>query len=363
MAHGPATSPMPAAPKAAARPYRRVILWMMIGLLVLGALAAELAWWRWTATATDFDGAHFNQGRNATWLAHTWVGDDHSDADYAALAALVQREQITYLYAHVGPLNGDGTISPGRYPYAEAFARALHADDPGVQILAWMGQINDEGSSAGSDNDIDISLPGTQQNIADTAAIFTGKLGFDGVHLDIEPVLNNDRHFLDLLDVTRQAIGGNKILSIATPNWVVARASEFIDGLTGHPNNWWTTYYFQVVSHHADQIVVMLYNTGMPTAPLYEALVQQETVHVLRDVQLAGSQASVLIGIPTYTGGTTRSFHDSAENMHTGLAGIINGLNTSGYIAPFTGVAIYAEWVTTSGDWSTYNDLWLGSGS
>ncbi len=337
----------------------RVALAVVASLVLIVALAAEIGWWRLTATATAYDGAHFNRGRNATWVAHTWVGDEHSAGDYAALAAQLEREQITYVFAHVGPLDGDGSIPAERYPFARQFADALHADDPGVMILAWMGQINRMGAQPGG-SQIDISLSETRQRIADTAAIFTNTLDFDGAHLDIEPILNNDNHFLDLLDATRASMLPGKMLSIATPNWVpVARASEIFDDLTRHPDNWWTTYYFQAVSHHVDQIVVMLYNTSMPTAPLYEALVQQETANVLRDVRLAGANTAVIIGIPTYTG-DSRIFHAAAENMRTGLTGVVNGLNSGGVGAAFDGVAIYPKWLTTDADWATYERLWLG---
>jgi hypothetical protein len=357
-----APAPLPAS--SSGRRWRVNSRWLWqaaLGGVLLLALLAELAWWGLSATATNYPGWHFNRGQNATWLAHTWVGAAHTSGDYDALAALLQREQITYVYAHVGPLTGAGTIPPARYPAAGAFAQAMHARLPELRILAWIGQIYAPGAPPGS-TAVDLARSQTRANIAATAALFTSRLGFDGVHYDIEPVPNNDPHFLDLLDTTRAQIGPGKILSLSTPNWVpVARVTNIIQSLRDQPNVWWTTYYYQAVSRHVDQIVAMMYNTGMPTAPLYETIVQQETAHILRSVALTAPHTQVLIGIPTYTDPPSRAFHASAENMRTGLHGVIAGLNEDDGLSAFTGLAIYPEWLTTGDDWALYRQDWLGA--
>ncbi len=346
------------------RPARKHLAWRVaLGTLVVVASIIEIVWWGLSATTTNFAGAHFNQGQNATWLAHTWVGDPHPTTDYDALAALLQREQMAFVFAHVGPLNGDGTIPVERYPQAATFTQALHARLPQLRILAWIGQIYQPGAPPGSAA-IDLARSQTRAAIEQTAAIFTSKLGFDGVHYDIEPIPNNDNHFLDLLSETRSAIGPEKILSLSTPNWIpIARVTDVLQNLRNQPNVWWTTYYYQTVSRYVDQIVAMMYNTGMPTAPLYEMIVHQETAHILRSVQSAAPHTHVLIGIPTYSGPTSRAFHASAENMRTGLAGVIGGLNEDVGLTAFSGVAIYPEWLTTDDDWALYHKTWLGTGT
>jgi hypothetical protein len=335
------------------------VCWVVGSIILLVAIIAEFGWWGLTATTTSYAGAHFNQGRNATWLAHTWVGDYHTDADYAALADRLRHEQIMYVYAHVGPLNDDGTIPASITSYAMTFVRALHQRDPAVRILAWIGQVYDPGAVPG-DNAVDIGLPTMRASITNTAALFTGHYGFDGIHYDFEPVPNNDNHFLDLLDETRQAIGQSKLLSVATPNWVpLSHITDALHAVIDRGNAWWTTYYYLAVSSHVDQIVVMMYNTDMATAPLYEMIVEQETAHVLRAVERGSASTQVIVGIPTFQG-DSRAFHSSAENMRTGLTGVIGGLNYGTYHTAFGGVAIYPEWLTTDSDWATYNQMWLG---
>ena len=337
------------------------VLLVAIGSIILSvAILAELGWWDVTATATNYAGAHFNQGHNATWLAHTWVGDQHTAADYDALAAQLHHEQITYVYAHVGPLAGDGTIASAKTPNAVAFTQAMHQRDPALRIFAWIGQIYTPGALPGADA-IDIGLPTTRARITNTAALFTHAYGFDGIHYDIEPIPNNNSHFLDLLDETRQAIGPHKLLSIATPNWVpIARVADALHPIIDRGNAWWTTYYYLAVSSHVDQVVVMMYNTDMATAPLYEMIVQQETAHILRAVERGSASTQVIIGIPTFPG-TSRAFHATAENMSTGLTGVIAGLNYGNYHTAFGGIAIYPQWLTSDADWATYDQLWLGT--
>lgn len=340
------------------RRFRRRWFFILAPILIIG-IAGELSWWQATATMTNDTGITINLGKNATWLAHTWVGDPHSSGEYDALFTRLQRDEIRYLFVHTGPLQDTGTVDPQRYQYAHDFIAAKNRFAPEIKVLSWLGQIYRTGAVPG-DGQIDLAQPSIREAIANTSAVFTHALGFDGIHLDIEPVPNNDSHFLDLLATVRQHIGSTSILSIATPNWIpIARVADAEAAITNRVNVWWTTYYYQKVSSFVDQIVVMLYNTDMPTAPLYKLIVEEETAHVIRSVSRGSATTKVLIGIPTYTG-SSRSFHSSAENMRTGLEGVISGVNFSTFHPAFEGVAIYPEWLTTDADWQIYRQLWLG---
>ncbi len=351
--HGPAR-------QAGWRERWRALRQVMAALVVGAAVLAQLGWWGLSAKATDDVGSRFNQGQNATWVAHTWVGESHSASEYDDLAARLSREQIAFIYAHVGPLTGDGGIPVTRYPNAFTFTTEMHARLPQLHILAWIGQIYRVGADPNEDV-IDLARSQTRDNITTIAGIFTNALGFDGIHYDIEPVPNNDNHFLDLLDGTRARIGTGKVLSLSTPNWIpVARVTDVLQTLRNQPNVWWTTYYYGVVSKHVDQIVAMMYNTGMPTAPLYELVVQQETAHILRATAAASPTTRVIVAIPTYTQPPSRAFHAAAENMQTGLHAVISGLNEDDGLGAFAGLAIYPEWLTSDADWALYEQQWLG---
>ncbi|HEY7347713.1 MAG TPA: glycosyl hydrolase family 18 protein [Ktedonobacterales bacterium] len=334
--------------------YWRLLRAAGIALALLTVLVGFL-WWRLNATETNFSGAHFNQEQNAVWAEHAWVGESHTPQEYDDLAALLRQEQIGYLFPHVGPLNGDGTIPLDLYPNAAAFVREMKSRLPNLKILAWIGQIEKDGGGP-----LDMSNAQTRANIAAEARRFTQALGFDGIHYDIEPVHNLNPHFIDLLDETRAAIGSSKVLSISAPKWApAARVIPFVQAISGRGTAWWTTYYFLIVSSHIDQLVVMMYNTALPTADLYETLVKQETAHILDANSHAQHPAQVLIGIPTYHDNGP-GFHDSAENMFSGLRGVTAGLNSGEDTSHFGGIAIYPLWLTTESDWQTYNHLWLG---
>lgn len=347
------------APPATPGSHRKRWYWRLLRVgiitLTLITLLVGVSWWRLNATDTDFSGAHFNQHQNAIWAQHAWVGEPHTSQEYDDLAALLKHEQIGYLYAHVGPLDGDGHIPPELYPNAAAFLQEMKARLPNLKILAWIGQMEKDGGGP-----LDIADSETRARIVAEAQRFSLEFGFDGVHYDIEPIHNLNPHFLDLLDETRAAIGPNKLISISAPKWApAARVIPFVQAVFGRGTAWWTSYYFLTVSAHVDQIVVMMYNTALPTASLYETLVKQETTAILEANNSSQHPAEVLIGVPTYHDNGP-GFHDSAENMLSGLRGVTAGLNSGENTSHFGGVAIYPLWLTSQSDWQTYNHLWLG---
>lgn len=314
---------------------------------------------RLNATVTNYPGSHFNQGKNAVWLEHTWVGDYHGSADFDALAARLEREQIHYVYAHVGPMKSDGSIPDSLAPEAAILTEQLHARLPNLKVLAWIGQL--EAASGEPDNStVSLANPHVRAGIEQTAVHFVRDDGFDGVHYDIEPITNNNNHFLDLLTETRAALPTGTILSISAQKWAPnAHIADWAYGL-GKADAWWTSYYYSKVAEYVDQLVVLAYNTAMPTASLYSLAVKQETANVLDAVRTARHTPDVLIGIPSYSG-SGFWFHDSAENMESALQGVTAGLNSNRDTSSFVGVAVYRLATTDSAEWITYQRLWLGT--
>ncbi|HKT38886.1 MAG TPA: glycosyl hydrolase family 18 protein, partial [Ktedonobacterales bacterium] len=314
---------------------------------------------RLNATVTSYPGSHFNQGKNAVWLEHTWVGDVHSSEDFDALANQLEHEQIRYVYAHVGPMKSDGSIPDSLAPQAAALTEELHARLPGVQVLAWIGQL--EVASGQPENEtVDLANSQVRAGIVQTAARFVRDSGFDGVHYDIEPITNNNSHFLDLLSETRAALPSGAMLSISAQKWAPnAHIADWAHDV-GKAGAWWTSYYFSRVAEYVDQLVVMAYNTAMPTASLYSLAVKQETANILDAVRTAHHVPQVLMGVPSYSG-SDFWYHDSAENMSSGLEGVTAGLNSNRETAPFVGVAIYRLATTSQAEWKDYEHLWLGN--
>lgn len=337
-------------------------LWRVVRvLLALSALLAVVlgvVLWRLGSTVTNYPGAHFNLGHNAVWLEHTWAGQQHTEDEYNQLAARLEREQIGYVFAHVGPLDSDGTIPSDRAPNAGGLVSALHARLPHVRVLAWIGQVEVAGGYP-ADQSINLDDAVVRVQIAQTAAHIAATDGFDGVHYDIEPIVNNNPHFLDLLEETQARLPDKAMLSVVGQKWAPnAHVADLLRGV-GRGDAWWTTYYYAAVAAHVDQIVAMLYNTAMPTQGSYELAMQQETAHILEAARSARQPPEVLIGLPTYAGNGFW-FHATAENMGSGLRGVIDGLNSNRDTSAFTGVAVYRFGTTSDADWREYDRLWLG---
>ena len=332
---------------------------MVLVLCVLLLMVTWLGWLWLSRTVTGFAGPHFNHGQNAVWLEHTWAGDPHSSADFDQLARQLKQEHIGFVFAHVGPLASNGSIPPDRFGHAATLVRALKQRMPNIKVLAWIGQL-DQASGGPPDQTVDITNPNTRQTIAAAAAYFAGPLGFDGVHYDIEPMQNNDAHFLDLLDVTRAAMPHGKLLSTSAPMWAPnAHLAEWLASTIGKGAGLWTSYYYAAVATHVDQLVVMEYNTAIPNGALYEVFVKQQAQNILSAVRSARHPPQVLIGLPSYSG-SGFWFHSAAENLTTGLTGVIDGLNSDTNTQPFAGVAIYRFATTDTVEWRSYQQLWLG---
>ena len=343
------------------RPLRRLAvraLWSLVALALLTSLTLGYSYWRLSQTVTSYTGAHFNQGENAVWLEHTWAGSQHSEVEYDTLAMQLQQERIGYVFAHVGPLDSAGDIPASVAPLAATFVNALHMRLPQVKVLAWIGQL-EAASGQPADQVVNLDDSKVRERIAQTSARFVRQEGFDGVHYDIEPIRNNNPRFLDLLDETRTLLPPSAILSVSAQKWAPNAHVADLFYNAGRAGEWWTSYYYTAVASHVDQLVVMTYDTAMPTASLYQVFVKEETEHILQSARSAPHPPQVLMGVPTYTGDTTW-FHASAENMRSGLSGVIAGLNSDRDTRPFVGVAIYRFGVTTDASWSTYNQLWLG---
>ena len=120
----------------------------------------------------------------------------------------------------------------------------------------------------------------------------------------------------------------------------------------------WRASYYREVAKRVDQVAVMTYDSGMPLPSLYRQWMQFQVVEISRAVE--GTDVQLFFGVPTYDENSW-THRPSAENMHTGLEGVIAGLNDQeAQPATVTGVAIYPHWETDEAEWTVYEALWLG---
>ena len=109
----------------------------------------------------------------------------------------------------------------------------------------------------------------------------------------------------------------------------------------------------------ADQVVVMGYDTGLPTASLYKRYTAWAAARVTSELVEHRSRARVLLGIPTYDE-VSLMHRAGVETPANAISGIVSGLRGLGGGGTFEGVALYAEWTTDSADWAVYERLWRG---
>lgn len=330
---------------------RRIRRRLVVGfLLVICAIVARGCVFR---PATHYPGGHFNRGSNAIWLGVEWVNKPHTADEIAALAEDLQRRQIRSVFVYTSYLRADGEFNE-TYQHAPTFITSLRRVYPEVHILAWVGLPLKSSGSAKSYH-VELSDGATRRKIVEFCIELVSQIGFDGVHLDPEPVSSGDHDLLTLLDELRAASDSGALLSIAARRiWPVYPDAPW--PLVGQVS--WRGDFYRKVASRVDQMAVMVYDSGLPLAWMYRQWVKFEVISISQAVE--GEEVELLIGIPTSEEATV-THHPTAENMRSGLEGTINGLNDRAtHPKEIDGIAIYPAWETSEGEWAVYESLWLG---
>jgi glycosyl hydrolase family 18 (putative chitinase) len=316
------------------------------GLVLAGALA--LGWLAWSP-AGDYGPHPFNQDRNAVWLEHRWLEREHPRPEMQELFASLARRGVVYVYPHLIPFTGSGGLPAHSREQMREFLAVARETAPKVKVLPWVGGLR-VGYKRQRPGSIDLGdLAQRQRIVAECRGLIDE--GFDGIHLNVEPVDDGNVEFLSLLRALRTAIGPDRVLSLSAIRPGPLR-------LPFAPNFLWTPAYYARIGEVADQIVVMAYDTALPTPSSYRRYLSYVARSVTTDLA-PSSRARVLVGIPTYdeTGLMHRAGVETPENALAGLVAGLRGLGTGG---TFEGVALYAEWTTDDTEWATYERLWRG---
>jgi len=321
------------------------------GLLLLSGLAALVALGLTASMGPPPDNQPhpFNQDRNAVWLEHRWLARPQPAPDVEATLLALARHGVRYVYPHLIPFDRAGRLPPHSREQMRAFQDVAHGITPRVRVLPWVGGLR-VGYRRTDVGGIDLGdLAQRQQIVAECRGLIDE--GFDGVHLNIEPVPNDSDDLLALLRALRPALGDNHILSVSA-----TRPAPI--SVPGAPNFAWTPEYLARVAALADQIVIMGYDTGLPTAGLYRRYMAYAVAASAEAVKPT-ARARLLIGVPTYTASGFMHRTD-VETLENALFGVIAGLRGSGVGGTVEGVALYAHWTTDREEWETYERLWRG---
>jgi Glycosyl hydrolases family 18 len=302
------------------------------------------------APAGDVAPHPFNQDRNGVWLEHRWLEREHSAAEMETLLSTLASHGIVYVFPHLIPFGTGGALPAHSREQMRAFLAAARRAAPQIKVLPWVGGLR-VGYRRQRPGTLDLAdLAQRQRMVAECRGLIDE--GFDGIHLNIEPVDDGNDDYLALLRALRTAVSPDHLLSVSA-----IRPGPI--ALSIAPNFFWTPEYYVRVGSIVDQVVVMAYDTALPTAPLYERYAAWAASTVTSELVAHKLRARLLLGVPTYR--QTGLMHRAGvETPAHAIAGIVAGLRGVGGGGTFEGIALYAEWTTDPADWAVYERLWRG---
>ncbi|MCX5035593.1 glycosyl hydrolase family 18 protein [Streptomyces coelicoflavus] len=327
---------------------RRTVLAIVLVLLV-PLLTAETAL-RINYMGDPADGT-YTRNRDAMWLGHAWVDGRKKDADLKALARELKTTGIRDLYVHTGPMEHDGTLPKSLYPRARWLVDGVHREMPGIRVQAFLGDV----LATESPDGMRLEKADTRAAVVDSARQVLD-VGYDGVHLDLEPLHSGDRNYLSLLDDIRAVTRARDAqLSVAAHQIdPLPGFHSFWGTVAGHPK-WWSQEFFGQVARRVDQIAVMSYDTMQPLESLYGGYVAQQTSLAL---EVTPPTTHLLMGLPFYH--ENRFGHwNHAETVAAAVRGVRLGLSRTDADRERFGVAAYIDFAATEEDWASYRDGWV----
>jgi hypothetical protein len=197
---------------------------------------------------------------NAIWIGTEWTYEQPDDATLNNLVSRLRDHEIGTVYAWVSWLQEDGSWrGTTNFEAVKSFVQRFNNAYPEANLYGWVSFPVDVGDEDGYRMD-DADL---QEKVAEFSQRVVGEFGFDGVHLNIEPVWNdNAADFLELLRKVRAAVGDDSPISVAVPpDWSPTDAEIPVPPLIT-PGTFWDKQFKQRVALLADQIVLMAYNGG-----------------------------------------------------------------------------------------------------
>jgi hypothetical protein len=301
---------------------------------------------------------------NGLWLGTEWTyaleGGETED-----LVTRLREYDIGTVYAWISWLKPDLTWGGVRdrtnqFTEVEAtvknFVTEFNEAYPEARLYGWISV---------PANEVDIGNLQVQQAIVDFSQKAVNDLGFEGVHLNIEPVWNNDTNFLALVNKVRLALGESVLISAAIPpDWSPVGANIPVPPLIV-PGTVWDERYKQSVALAVDELALMAYNSGLSSTADYSQWVAYQVQTYARAVAAldtgAGPGVELMIGVPTYD--AEPPGHDPlVENVPSALEGIKIGLEQAGDAARYvSGAAIYADWVTEDSEWAQFALDWVSA--
>ena len=319
----------------------------VLGIVLILAAALSAGYMIWTPGRMVVDGSH-DRETNGLWMQHGWLGHDDWFQRYnknpalfrsrdrlIRLKNLLAAHHVRYLYPHLAPCRNTGEIAPADPAQAELFLGMLNE----FHVLPWVGGVLDK--------HVILASPQWRAGfIRSIAELLRNHPRLRGVHVNIEPLPSGNSAYIDLLKQLKAALPDNKMLSIAAyppPTWFQPFSEVH-----------WDRDYYRQAAANVDQLVVMMYDTGLRFEKLYQRLMSAWT----REVLAWSAPADVLLGIPAYEDAGVPYHHPRVENLRNSLRGIHAGLGGT-LPANYRGIALYSDWEMDRREWDFLKKYFL----
>jgi len=339
-------------------PLIRFVILGAAALLFMGAVIVAVGMFKNDPLALD---------PNALWIGDQWTYRENDDEQIRVLVDRLREHQMGAVFARVSELNVDLTWTGrlnglNRFPEVEAdvkrFVEQMQDTYPNLTLYGTVSVRSDLGGDAEDRNRLD--EPETQRAVADFSKRVVDELGFDGVLLDVRPVLDGDDGFIGLVRQVRRTLGDDALLAVAVPpDWTPEGVDIPMPSVIAPGTAWSRQYKQRLALLQVDLIVVQAYNSYLTDADEYIDWMAYQVEAYAEAVGSLETETDLLIGIPTYA--DEQPAHDTqVENVRTAIDGVQHGLAA---VPDFTdivrGIAVFAEWDTDDSEWSQIHNLWL----
>lgn len=292
---------------------------------------------------------------DAIWVGTEWTYNQPTVDALKTLANRLKDNRIGTIYAWVSLLQPNGTWSETiKMNAVKTFVQQFRQVYPEAKVYGWLSV-----AAQGEDGNNRLGDATLQQQVTDFSRRVTQEFSFDGVFLNVVPVLSGDENYLALLRKVRATLGEDTLLSVAVPPDWTPPDDTIPQPPQIAPNTIWDTDYKKRVAILADQMVITAYNSGLDSAADYETWVAYQVKTFADVIAEMDTKTQLLVGIPSYDTASPEHKPD-VETIQSAAEGVRRGVQQAGDAAKFVqGVAIYAEWDTDEADWSQFRSAWL----
>lgn len=299
---------------------------------------------------------------NGLWLNADWTYNARPDADMIALGSDLRVNGISNVYAYVSSLKADYTWAgdPARFdryseiePDVRLFVQRLRQVFPGGQIFAWVEVRTDPptGDRLGD--------PLLHANVAQFSRNAIESLGFDGVFLDVKPLVRDNDDYLTFLRAVRAELGVAIPIAVSLPPDFTPADETLTVPPQIEPNTALSAQYKQRVALQADQIIITPYNSYRTDPADYSAWVAHQVRSYSEALSQLETDSQLFISLPNYADDPERGHLAVVENISNALAGVQQAETELGDASLLDGVAIFSDTDISDDLWQTFREQWL----